>query len=83
VNANLRHLVASINVLPHAIKELAALGLLPALDEAGIRTRELVYTNRLGQVVWRELRGADGRRPAHAILAPARKFRRRFRRDAA
>jgi 5-methylphenazine-1-carboxylate 1-monooxygenase len=48
-----------INVQPHAVKELAALGLLPALDEAGIRTRELIYTNRLGQVVWRELRGVD------------------------
>src|SRR5882762_10831500 len=35
-----------INTLPHAIKELAALGLLPALDRAGIRTRELIYANR-------------------------------------
>jgi 5-methylphenazine-1-carboxylate 1-monooxygenase len=48
-----------INTLPHAIKELAALGLLPALDRAGIRTRELIYTNRFGQVVWREPRGTD------------------------
>jgi 5-methylphenazine-1-carboxylate 1-monooxygenase len=55
----LRELGVGINVLPHAIKELAALGLLPALDEAGIRTRELIYANRYGQVVWRELRGID------------------------
>src|SRR5262245_45397480 len=55
----LRELGVGINVLPHAIKELAALGLLPALDQAGIRTRELIYTNRFDQVVWRELRGAD------------------------
>ncbi len=55
----LRELGVGINLLPHAVKELAALGLLPALDEAGIRTRELVYMNRLGQVVWRELRGLD------------------------
>ena len=48
-----------INTLPHAIKELAALGLLPALDRAGIRTRELIYANRFGQVVWREPRGLD------------------------
>jgi 5-methylphenazine-1-carboxylate 1-monooxygenase len=48
-----------INTLPHAIKELAALGLLPALDRTGIRTRELIYANRFGQVVWRELRGTD------------------------
>jgi 5-methylphenazine-1-carboxylate 1-monooxygenase len=55
----LRELGVGINTLPHAIKELAALGLLPALDRAGIRTRELIYANRFGQVVWRELRGTD------------------------
>ena len=55
----LRELGVGINTLPHAIKELAALGLLPHLDRAGIRTRELIYANRFGQVVWRELRGTD------------------------
>src|SRR5271169_6938461 len=55
----LRELGVGINTLPHAIKQLAALGLLPALDRAGIRTRELIYANRFGQVVWRELRGTD------------------------
>jgi 2-polyprenyl-6-methoxyphenol hydroxylase-like FAD-dependent oxidoreductase len=54
-----RELGVGINTLPHAIKELAALGLLPALDRAGIRTRELIYANRFGQVVWREPRGLD------------------------
>ena len=54
-----RELGVGINTLPHAIKELAALGLLPALDRAGIRTRELIYANRFGQVVWREMRGTD------------------------
>jgi 2-polyprenyl-6-methoxyphenol hydroxylase-like FAD-dependent oxidoreductase len=48
-----------INLLPHAVKELAALGLLPALDRVGIRTGELIYMNRLGQTVWRESRGMD------------------------
>ncbi len=55
----LRELGVGINTLPHAIKELASLGLLPALDRAGIRTRELIYANRFGQVVWREPRGTD------------------------
>jgi len=54
-----RELGVGINTLPHAIKELAALGLLDALDQAGIRTRELIYANRFGQEVWRELRGTD------------------------
>ena len=55
----LRELGVGINMLPHAIKELASLGLLPALDAAGIRTRELIYANRFGQTVWQELRGLD------------------------
>ena len=55
----LRELGVGINTLPHAIKELAALGLLPALDRVGVRTRELVYANRFGQPVWQELRGTD------------------------
>lgn len=48
---------AGINVLPHAIRELAELDLLPALDAVGIRTTELFYMNRTGQIVWREPRG--------------------------
>lgn len=53
----LGELGVGINLLPHATKALATLGLLPALDEAGIRTEELVYANRFGQVVWQEPRG--------------------------
>jgi 2-polyprenyl-6-methoxyphenol hydroxylase-like FAD-dependent oxidoreductase len=55
----IRELGVGINVLPHAIRELAGLGLLPQLDEVAVRTRELIYLNRLGQEVWRELRGMD------------------------
>src|SRR5215813_5630556 len=55
----LRELGVGINMLPHAVKELALLGLLPALDAAGVRTRELLYATRLGQTVWQELRGVD------------------------
>ncbi|MBX9607864.1 MAG: FAD-dependent monooxygenase [Gammaproteobacteria bacterium] len=53
-----RPLGVGINLLPHAVRELMALGLLPALDEAGIRTRELRYLNHLGQTLWAEPRGA-------------------------
>jgi 2-polyprenyl-6-methoxyphenol hydroxylase-like FAD-dependent oxidoreductase len=48
-----------INALPHAVKELAALGLLDWLDEIGIRTRDLAYTHRLGQVILRKPCGLD------------------------
>src|SRR5215468_498571 len=54
-----RELGVGINTLPHAIKELAALGLLQRLDAVGIRTYELFYTNRFGQEIWREPRGLD------------------------
>src|SRR5215469_1403867 len=45
----IRELGVGINTLPHAIKELAALGLLQRLDAVAIRTYELFYTNRFGQ----------------------------------
>jgi 2-polyprenyl-6-methoxyphenol hydroxylase-like FAD-dependent oxidoreductase len=57
--ATMRALGVGINVLPHAIAELDALGLLPRLDAVAIRTRELIYTNRFGQEIWREPRGAE------------------------
>jgi len=52
-----RPLGVGINLLPHAVRELAALDLLPALDAVGIRTRELRYANHLGQTIWQEPRG--------------------------
>jgi 2-polyprenyl-6-methoxyphenol hydroxylase-like FAD-dependent oxidoreductase len=54
-----RELGVGINTLPHAIKELKELGLLDRLDAVGIRTFELIYTNRFGQEIWREPRGLD------------------------
>ena len=54
-----RELGVGINTLPHAIKELAELGLLERLDAVAIRTYELFYTNRFGQEIWREPRGID------------------------
>src|SRR3974390_3491293 len=54
-----RELGVGINTLPHAIKELADLGLLERLDAVAIRAYELIYANRFGQEIWREPRGAD------------------------
>lgn len=59
-----RELGVGINMLPHAVSLLAELGLMNALDEVGIRTRELIYANRFGQIVWRELRGIEA---GHAV----------------
>lgn len=55
----INELGVGINTLPHAIKELADLGLLEALDRAAVRTHELIYTNRFGQEIWREPRGIE------------------------
>ncbi len=46
-----------INLLPHAMRELSALGLLPALGAAGVAIDELVYLTKHGKPIWREPRG--------------------------
>ena len=73
----IRELGVGINTLPHAIKELAELGLLARLDAVGIRTYELFYTNRFGQEIWREPRGTDAGYDVSAILHPSRPAARR------
>ncbi|HEY2439821.1 MAG TPA: flavin-dependent oxidoreductase, partial [Solirubrobacteraceae bacterium] len=59
----IRELGVGINTLPHAIGRLAGLGLLERLDAVAVRTYELIYMNRFGQEIWRELRGLDGGHP--------------------
>src|SRR5665213_3605014 len=66
---SIRELGVGINTLPHAIRELAGLGLLQKLDDVAIRTDELYYLNRHGQEVWRESRGVD----AGSALSPRTK----------
>lgn len=57
--ASIRELGVGINTLPHAIRELAALGLLPALDAAAIRTGTLIYKTARGQGILAQPRGLD------------------------
>jgi 5-methylphenazine-1-carboxylate 1-monooxygenase len=52
-----RELGVGINVLPPAVNVLTELGLLGDLDDAAVRTRELIMATRRGDVVWREPRG--------------------------
>ncbi|MEE4238566.1 MAG: FAD-dependent monooxygenase, partial [Anderseniella sp.] len=56
-SAEIREMGVGINTLPHAIRELARIDLLDALDSVAIRTYELTYQNRHGQTIWHELRG--------------------------
>jgi 2-polyprenyl-6-methoxyphenol hydroxylase-like FAD-dependent oxidoreductase len=43
-----------INVLPHATKSLAEVGIGSALERLGVATREAVFFNRYGQLIYRE-----------------------------
>lgn len=55
--AEIRPLGVGINLLPHAMRECAELGLADRVEEAGIATAELLYANRFGQAIWSEARG--------------------------
>lgn len=46
-----------ITLLPHAMRELATLGLQPALEAVGIENVESVFFNRYGQFIYSEPRG--------------------------
>ena len=67
--AHIREAGVGINILPHAIRELEALGLLGALDKVGLRTRSLTYFTKSGQEVWSELRGTHAGRYARGIAS--------------
>jgi len=53
----MREVGVGITLLPHAMRELHAVGLQPSLEAAGIENLESVFFNRWGQVVYREARG--------------------------
>ena len=55
--AEVKPLGVGINVLPHSVRELTELGLQAKLDATGIRTQELVYATKRGEIIWREPRG--------------------------
>lgn len=52
-----RDVGVGINVLPHAVRELAELGLAERIAPVAVATGELSYHNRFGQEIWREPRG--------------------------
>lgn len=55
----IRPLGVGINLLPHAVRELAALGLQPALEAIGVATAELAFYSKHGKPIWREPRGLE------------------------
>ncbi len=55
--AEMRSVGAGINLLPHAVREYDELGLLQALEEVGVKTRDVCFFSRHGQFIYRELAG--------------------------
>ncbi len=55
--AAIKPIGVGINVLPHATRELASLGLEAALAERAVTTKESVFFNRFGQLIHREPAG--------------------------
>ena len=53
----IKPLGVGITLLPHAMRELTALGLGEELLAAGIENRESCFFNRFGQLIYKELRG--------------------------
>jgi 2-polyprenyl-6-methoxyphenol hydroxylase-like FAD-dependent oxidoreductase len=53
----IKPLGVGITLLPHAMRELSALGLGDELLAAGIENRESSFFNRFGQLIYKELRG--------------------------
>ena len=53
----LRPLGVGINLLPHAVRELDAMGLLEDLRARSVAPSQLLYCTRRGQEIWREPRG--------------------------
>lgn len=55
--AEVREIGVGITLLPHAMRELSALGLQAALEAEAIENLESVFFNRYGQFIYREPRG--------------------------
>lgn len=62
-----RELGVGITLLPHAMRELAALGVQPQLEAQGIENLESLFFNRWGQFIYREARGRHAGYPTPEV----------------
>jgi 2-polyprenyl-6-methoxyphenol hydroxylase-like FAD-dependent oxidoreductase len=63
----IREIGVGITLLPHAMREIAALGLQPRIEAQGIENLESVFFNRWGQFIYREPRGRHAGYPLPEI----------------
>lgn len=81
----IKALGVGISLLPHAMREMSALGLQDALAGVSIETQESCFFNRFGQFIYKEARGRAGgydwpefavhRAELHRVLLAATKER--------
>lgn len=64
---DIREIGVGITLLPHGMRELAALGLQAKLEAQGIANQESVFFNRWGQFIYREPRGRHAGYPLPEI----------------
>jgi 2-polyprenyl-6-methoxyphenol hydroxylase-like FAD-dependent oxidoreductase len=69
-SGRIRELGVGLNLLPHAVKGLAEVGLLDRLDEVAIQTAELTYAHRLGQPILRRQCGLAAGFCRSSVLDP-------------
>jgi len=62
--AEMKPIGVGINILPHATRELTALGLESALADAAVTTAEGCFYNRFGQLIYKEPLGRDAVNPS-------------------
>ena len=68
----IKPLGVGINLQPHAVRELEALGLLDELDKIGLRTKEVAYFSTHGSQIWSEPREANSQGTiGHSFLSIA------------
>ena len=72
--SEIRPLGVGINILPHASRELAQRwASRPSSTRVAVLTREAVFFNRFGQLIYREPLGRDAGYDASAVLDPSRR----------
>lgn len=65
--AEVKELGVGITLLPHGMRELAALGIQAKLEAAGIENLESVFFNRYGQYIYSEPRGRHAGYPVPEV----------------
>src|SRR5882672_1576214 len=67
VAPEIKELGVGITILPHAMRELTALGLGGSIAAAGVENTSSAFFNRFGQLIYREPRGREAGYPVPEV----------------